>query len=90
MPNNKHGLLLRYCDTCTRVLPKVTYQDQDEEVAAHVATVNSAVGFGVPTADDGVASVDVDVTTDVLWSLGTATGNAKPTFASADAAIHDD
>jgi hypothetical protein len=67
MPKNKDGLLLHYCETCTHVVSPVTYHEQDEEVAAHVATVS--VGVGVPTARDGVASAAVDSTTDVLWLL---------------------
>jgi hypothetical protein len=52
MPKNKEGLLLRYHETCARVVEPVTYYEQDEEDAARVAT--AAVGIGVPTV--GVAS----------------------------------
>jgi hypothetical protein len=54
-PKNKDGLLLRYRETCTQVAEPVTYQEQDEEEAAHIATSN--VGVGVPT--DGIASAAV-------------------------------
>jgi hypothetical protein len=105
MTKNKDGMLICYHETCTcvvpPVVPPVTYQEQDEEVAAHVATGTVAVGIGVPTAD--VASADVGVFTDgasvasdvfgvpnaVLWSLGTVTGTDKPTFAATADGIPD-
>jgi hypothetical protein len=96
---NNYGLLIRYRETCTGVVPPVTYQEQDKEVTTGVAT--AAVGAGVPT--DGVSSAAVGVTTDgagvtsaavgvptiVLLSLGTADGTDKPTFAAATAGIPD-
>jgi hypothetical protein len=76
MPKNKHGLLLRYRETCTSVVEPVTFQedndgvivgvDVDVAVAAGVAavTVTSDVGVSVHTAAVGG--------TGVLWSIITA------------------
>jgi hypothetical protein len=49
MPKNKDGLLLRYRETCTRVVAAVTYRVDEEELAAGVAVDVTSDDKGRPT-----------------------------------------
>jgi hypothetical protein len=84
-PKNKYGLLLCYRETCTCLVPPLTYHEQDEEVATHVATAD--VGIGVPTAHTGVASTDVGSPTDSDSVASTAIGSPNDRAAVASAAV---
>jgi hypothetical protein len=74
MTKNKDGLLLRYRETCTRVVASVTYCDDNEEAIVNASTVAPVIHVVVSTvAPVGGATAAAVATavapTIVIWSL---------------------
>jgi hypothetical protein len=77
MPKNKYGILLRYRETCTRVVTAVTYCDDDKEA---ISAGNTFICVAVEHVGDVVNASTIDhVGGATAATLGVATAVVAPT-----------